>query len=75
MGLADHARDMASVRAQGGAAMSTIKINAIRQRGAKARSLGIGYFCNPFTFKEMLPAATGESAEVWRQKLSAWWEG
>ncbi len=55
--------------------MSPIEINAIRHRGAKARSLGISYFSNPFLFKEMLPAATGESAETWGQKACAWWEG
>jgi len=47
----------------------------LEKLGASARALGRDEFDNPFLKQENLPAATGDSVEVWQAKYDAWDRG
>lgn len=49
-----------------------IDADEIQKMGANARALGRSVFDNPFYQAECMPAATGESINVWNGKAEAW---
>lgn len=52
--------------------MTDAPMAEIVNRGAIARAAGRHRLDNPFYASSSMPAATGETIEVWLSKLNAW---
>ena len=47
----------------------------LQRRGAKAAARGDDAACNPMHDSSNMPAATGESTDIWREREAAWQKG
>ncbi|MFG6414418.1 CrpP-related protein [Roseateles sp. DC23W] len=55
--------------------LSEAERSELRRQGAKAAARGEAHDANPLSQSRNQPHATGESAQLWRQRSEAWKQG